>query len=871
MSHAPGVSARAAPEPAAYSTVPLSSLLAAATPRGRGRLLVWGLLYLVLGVAIVTASAWNVYQTPRLAIVAGVGTALGIGVVLAVRALKWRGWTVPVLVAVGYLLLVVPVAIPDALRSPIEVVRGVRDGLVGIVVGWKQLLTLSLPLGDYQAVLVPFFVLIVAGTALAAHLIAREGAGTAAVAGVVIAMSCFGIVFGTSSTGPAFLLGGFAIPAPRELLLSVVLVLLSVVWLVGRARLRRAAALRSAQAASVRQGVETIALRVRRQVAAVLLVVIALGAGIAIAPVAQTLAPRQALRDDVDPLLIVRQQPSPLSAYRASFTDAGLGAELFTVSGATGVDRIRIATLDSYDGDEFRVSTSSADGGDDGVRYVRLPGGVVGSGPEVTISIGAGYTGIWLPVPDGVTAAPKFAGSRAAALADGFYQDAASGSAIQVAVSGGGASAEGSAGTGYGLLDGDSYSVVAGTLETPENFATEQGTEARISADDYPQLAEWVERQAVPRTGAGLAELVERLRQRGYLSHSLTDADGAADWVAELESRAPYEFLSSRAGHSAARLEAIFADLNDQEQRAGEDADPDALVAAVGDDEQFAAASALLARYLGFDSRVVVGVRLGADASNPEDAGIPNCVDVCTGANLTAWVEVGSPTGGWTALDVTPQFEVAPISITDGEKLPENPTTPDQPDVDPLDPPQAQRDDSEAPNTEPPAAPGWFEALLPALRVVGTAALAGLLLVLPVLVLAIAKIVRRRSRRDDTVPEVSLVGAWTELVAGYVDLGYDVPERVSRTAIADAVARPRARALATAVDRAVFSEHSPAAEASEAGWQLVDDERRELAAQTPLRRRVLAAIAPASLLRDLGATRATLERRLPFLRKALRP
>ncbi len=244
---------------------------------------------------------------------------------------------------------------------------------------------------------------------------------------------------------------------------------------------------------------------------------------------------------------------------------------------------------------------------------------------------------------------------------------------------------------------------------------------------------------------------------------------------------------------------------------------------------------------------------------------------MCTGANLTAWVEVGSPTGGWTALDATPQFQVAPISITDGEKLPENPTTPDQPDVEPLDPPQAQRDDSEAPDPEAAEAPGWFEALLPVLRVVGTVALAALLVLLPLLVLAIAKLVRRRSRRDDALPEVSLVGAWTELVAGYVDLGYDVPEHVSRTAVADAVARPRALALATVVDRAVFSEHAPAPEAGYAGWQLVDDERRELAAQTPLRRRLLAAVAPASLLRDLGATRATLERRLPFLRKALRP
>jgi hypothetical protein len=850
--------------------LPVPARRAASAPRGGRALLVWGLLYLVAGVAIATASAWAVYQTPRLVIVAAVGTALGAGAVLLVRALRWRGWTIPAVIAVGYLVLVVPVAIPGALTSPVEALRGVRDGVVGIVVGWKQLLTLSLPLGDYQAVLVPYFVLVVAGTALATSLISRERAGTGAAAGVVVALACFGIVFGSSSASPGLPMGGVVIPAPREVLLGLLVVVLSVLWLVGRGRLRRAAALRSvqAQSSSVRQGAETFALRLRRQIAGILLVAIALAAGIALAPVAQSIAPRQALRDQVDPLLIVRQQPSPLADYRASFTDAGLDAELFTVTGATGVDRLRLATLDGYEGDEFRVST-----GPDGVRFVRLPGGSADGGPEVRITIGDGYRGIWLPLPDGLAVAPAFGGARAAELADSFYLDAGSGSAIDVAPVGQ-ADANTAGADAHGLVAGDSYAVVAGSREEPAAFASEPGTESRISADDYPQLAEWVERQEVARTGAGLAELVDRLRERGYLSHSLTDSEGSTDWIAELETRGPYVFLGSRAGHSAARVEELFADLNDQEQRAGADAAPDDLVAAVGDDEQFAAAGALLARYLGFESRVVVGVRLADDAAASGGAatvGIPACIEVCTGAHLTAWVEVGSPTGGWSTLDVTPQFEVAPVTISDGEKLPENPTTPDQPAVEPLDAPQAQRDDSEAPNTEPPGAPGWFESLLPVLRIAGTAGLALGLLLLPLIVLAIAKVVRRRSRRDDAIPEVSMVGAWSELVAGYVDLGYEVPERVSRTSIAEAVGRPRALELATVVDRAVFSEHDPEPMASRSAWQLVDDERRELAAQTPLRRRFLAAVAPASLLRELGATRATLERRLPFLRKAITP
>jgi hypothetical protein len=798
------------------------------------------LIYLLGGVALATASAWEIYRTPRLVLVALVGAALGIGVVLLARALRWPGWSIPVGVAVGYLLLVVPVAIPQALGSPVESLRGVRDGVVGVVLGWKQLLTLNLPLGEYQAVLVPFFVLIVVGSAVAAYLVTREGAGTGAAAGVVVALVCFGVLFGGSQT-QASSIAGLRLPAAREVVLGLLLVVLSLLWLVARSRLRRAAALRVAQAqsASVRQGRENVALRARRLVAAGLLLVVAVGAGLVAAPIAEGVAPRQALRDDVDPLLVVQRQPSPLSAYRSWFTDAGLRSELFTVSGAGTVDRIRLVTLDAYDGEEFRVS-----GGDAGVRYVRLPGGAA-TGAEVHVEIGDGYRGIWLPVPEGVTAPPEFSGGRAAALADGFYLDAASGSAIDIA----------STDSGYGLLAGDGYTVAAGPSSTPEGFAAASGTESRLSSDDYPQLAEWVEVQAVPRTGAGLAELIERLRARGYLSHSVTDGEGSNDWIAELNTRTDYAFLSSRAGHSTARIESLFTDLNDQQTRAGDEADADALVAAVGDDEQFAVAAALLARYLGFDSRVVVGARLATTDPRPA---VPVCAATCTGANMSVWMEARSATGDWAAFDVTPQYEVSPITITDGEKLPENPTVPDQLEIEPLDPPQAQRDDSDTPDEPPATTAGWWDAVLPILAGVGTGGLAALLLVLPVAVLAVAKILRRRSRRDAPHPEVSMVGAWAELVATYVDLGYAVPERVSRLMAARAVGRARALDLAAAVDRAVFAEHPADPAASAASWKLVDDERRELAASIPWGRRLRAAIVPASLLRDLGVTRLPL-------------
>src|SRR5690606_31874624 len=148
-----------------------------------------------------------------------------------------------------------------------------------------------------------------------------------------------------------------------------------------------------------------------------------------------------------------------------------------------------------------------------------------------------------------------------------------------------------------------------------------------------------------------LVELVDRLRARGYLSHALRSDDDAADWNAALQARADYEVTASRAGHSAPRIEEHFGPLVEQQRRAGDDAPEQLLIAGIGDDEQFATAAALLARYLGFESRVVVGVRLGDTGA---ELGVEPCAEVCTGANVTAWAEARAASGGWVVLDATP-------------------------------------------------------------------------------------------------------------------------------------------------------------------------------------------------------------------------
>ncbi|GAB3607804.1 transglutaminase-like domain-containing protein [Conyzicola nivalis] len=806
--------------------------------------LAWDLSYIVAGVAIATALAWPIYESPRVVLVGVVATVLGIGLVLLRARLKRPVWTLALAVVAGYLVVVVPLAIPSALGSPLRVLRGLGDGVVGVVVGWKQVLTLTLPLGEYQAVLVPFLVVILLGTVLATSFVVRGTRLAVAAVPVVMLMSVFGLVFGSSDTGQPLRVGAAVIPAPREVLLAILLVVVSLVWLVGRARMARARALRIVQASTsgVRQGSHSRWVAARRQALGVVLVVGAVLGGLAIAPAASGWVSREALREAIDPLLIVQKQASPLAGYRAWFEADNYDRTLFTVEGdTTGIDRVRIATLGDYDGEVFRAGGQDAD-----PLFTRLAGGGSGEGTPLTVTIGDGFAGVWVPVPGTIDAAPVFSGERAEDLTDAFYVSRGDAAAVDVAERTGG---------GNGLEVGDTYRVLA-QPDAEVELGPDRGGEPLVSENDYAEMADWVEAQEVPRTGDGLAELFSRLRDRGYLSHSLSEGETAAPWIADLQSSSGYAFQSSYAGHSVARIEQIFADLADQQRIAGASDDEALLVAAVGDDEQFATAAAVLARYLGFESRVVVGTRLASDDEAPS---VAPCADgVCTGANVTAWVEVRAADGAWATFDVSPQFAVTPIDVTEGEQLPENPTVPEQSRTDVLDPPPAQRDDSEGSTVDDEVASDWFAAILPVLLAVGTGLLAVFLLLLPLLFLFVIKGARRRRRRDEPVPEVRVVGAWDELVDTYLDHGFSVPAGATRKSVAEAVGRAPALALAATVDAAVFAEHPPTRGASDAAWTIVDDERSRLIESSTLRDRVRASVSLASFLRHV-TPRAVLE------------
>lgn len=796
-----------------------------------------GLTVLLVCVALGVVAAWPVYGDVRVVTVAVVGTAVGAGTAVIGAWARWRWWLTASVAVLAYAAVVVPTAIPSAMSGGQRFVQGIGEGLAGAVLGWRQLLTISIPAGQYQAVLVPFLVTVVVCTLVAAMLILSASRWTPLAVVPMLALPLFGAVFGSSAMGADRRWGPLTLPAPEHVALGATSLAVVAAWLVLRARLERAAAIRLARSntGTVRLGRAPVGATVRRQLTAVGLLVTALIAAVALAPAASSWGPREVPRDRVDPLLVMQGQPSPLAQYRDWFTSAHHGTALFTVDGNTDGDRLRLATLDAYDGNTFHVSGDQAP-----ARMTRQP---QVQADDITITIDVADLGVWVPLVDAGGGAPRFEGARAEQLADAYYASQELNTGIVVI-----ADAQQRV---AGLQQGDSYQVSAQSEVDTSGFGSAIGGDPLVGEEDHPALAAWVASQDVGRTGADLVELSERLRARGYLSHAAREDASSTEWVAALQSRASYEFHGSRPGHSAARIDELFQALLDQESRAGANAGAAALVAGVGDDEQFAAAVALLARYLGFESRVVVGVRLGAEDNG---LGVPACEQLCEGRHLTAWVETRALGGTWVPIDATPQFEVAPELIHEGQTPPQNPTDPQQIAAEVIDPPTLVAENTTSASQEPPEDPTWVDSYLPLILTIVALVIGAVLMVLPALVFPIAKRRRRRRRRLAPVPEVLLVGAWDELIDRYVDLGWDVPHSLTRAETADVLDRPAAASVATLVDSGVFAEHPPTREVSAAAWELLDAERDQVASESTRWQRFRAVFTPASFTRTLRST-----------------
>lgn len=795
-----------------------------ATPRR-----VAGALYTAACVVLAAAAAWPVYASGAFVLLVVVSTAAAASVVAVVSWRRWGGWALTAGLAIAFAVLSVPVAVPSRMTSLPDVLRGLGEAFAGVIVAWKDLVTVDLPVGTYRNLLVPALVVFLVGTALTLMFSIRAD-GRAPIAVITgMGMTGFGLFFGRAATSAPLLVGSIEVPAPAETAVGLGALLTAVLWLAWRTREERGRALARASgvAATVGRGASVAG---RRAALGAAMIVVAAVATVAVVPSAARDVDRLVLRSAAGPEREIAEAASPLAEYRALFSDARSDDVLFRVGG-DGVlpERVRIATLDTYDGEIFRAS------GDGGGGFVRLPSSRdAGEGRDVDADIEiVDLGGLWMPTA-GRLAEATFDGDRRALLADRFYYSAEAQAGVQIA--------EG------GLRAGDRYRLRAVEPSGADLASlSPPGDVSGLPGGD--NLRRWVQEHVAGSGGAALQGLVQLLRERGYLSHSLAlEGAPAPAWTADLPG---YQLQPSASGHSLARIDRMFERLLEREDdpRA---AASDNYVAAVGDDEQFSVATALIAHELGFPARVVVGARLRSS-----DSSLPTCeAGECRARDVSAWTEVQGADGRWTPVDVTPQWAQSPSLEVTQQQDPENVTEVRPDTVEEVVPPEpVQEDDAldDDRSTDDGLDLTWLWALL---RIGGIAVL-GLLVVLgPFLAVIVAKALRRRGRRLAPDPRDAIAGGWDEYVDAGVDSRHVVPRAPTRRETAAAFATPGGLRLADDADRAVFSAASVSADEAAAFWRIVHEERRALRSRQSRWQRLRAAVSLRSFLRFLAPRRS---------------
>ena len=796
--------------------------------------IVAGSLFFTAVVTISAVAAWPIYRDWSFLLLVGVCSLVAAAIAALAWSRHWDGWRVAGLVVIAFFVLGIPLAVPSRLGSPLEFLRGLADVGLGALFAWKDLVTVDLPVGTYRNLMVPALVVFLVGTCAGLLLSWRASRAAYGAVPVALAMVSFGLFFGRTTVSAPLVLGPVVISAPVETALGIAGLLASLLWLAWRSRDERMRSLRRAAASSgVRVSRRPSRADQRRTALGAAMLAVAVVAAAVIVPFAARGAERDVLRASVGPELAVSSAVSPLAQYRSLFGDARADDILFTVTSRGALpERVRLATLDSYDGEIYR---SGGAGALDQARFVRVPSTLdAGTGRPVDVEVAIDQLdGIWMPTI-GQLESVEFSGDRAASLADRFYYRADAGAGVQTA--------------GGGLNAGDAYRLAAiepatrdlATIEAPGGLG--DGTAAPDS------LRTWVDEHASGSGGAALAGLVMLLRDRGYLSHALDVGEETPLWMRSLPD---YTFQPSASGHSLARIDAMFGRLLERET------DPRAAasenyVAAVGDDEQFATAVALIARELGFPSRVVVGARLTS-----ADSELRTCeAGVCRAQDLAAWTEVQSAAGEWIPVEVTPQYAQSPSLEVTEQRNPENVTEVRPDPVEDVVPPDPLQEDNGADDGTEDAAGLDLAWLWPIMRIGGIALLALLLLVGPFALIAGAKASRRRSRRTQGAPAAQIAGGWDEYVDAAVDSGRDASPTLTRSELAGVFASPAGESLAADADRAVFSEAPTSAADAAAFWRIVDEERHTMVRERGFWRGVVATVSLRSFVRHLAPSGA---------------
>lgn len=494
------------------------------------------------------------------------------------------------------------------------------------------------------------------------------------------------------------------------------------------------------------------------------------------------------LRGRLGELPDVTELDSPLRNFRA-YTKQEEGALdnlndklLLRVAGAPPGSRLRLLALDRYDGRSW-VADNNTMVGSSVDRFLRMDTTVENhtSGRTIRVQVGVqkAYRSAWVPTMGSLTSL-RFLYTDAEPRRNELRYNLATSTAV----------------IPLGLKSGNDYEFTA--------ILPDDRLDRTMRPWPVPVLAVFGTRYADPLIKPVLASQAPPMRKVYALAKYLRDNGRYSDGFGPAGEQ-------YRAGHDADRL---FRDFLLSRR-------------IVGDDEQYAAAMAVLANRVGVSARVVVG------------AVVPRNGNV-RGSDVQAWVEVRVADGSWRTLPTAefmnhrpPQRTMPPapvpnMPVVTADTAPQPPTAPE------IARKKQARDQAEAGRR------GALVRFLP-----------WIVPLILVTVVPLTKLVRRRLRRTRGRRSDRMAGAWAELVDHARDLGIPVRSHASRPAQARVLAL--AGSLPREGDEGVFAQEEPDEAVVVAYWEQVLRERRRLGGRQRLRHRLWAPFNPVTLVRRPGS------------------
>ena len=531
--------------------------------------------------------------------------------------------------------------------------------------------------------------------------------------------------------------------------------------------------------------------RLTRAVTATLVVVVAVSVAASITP-RTSAASGESVRGRAGELLSLDGLDSPLRRFR-SFTEQAEASQenvhrklLLTVTGAPRGSRVRMVTLDTYDGSEWRAENGTMAGTtDDSFQRMdtEVDNPTQGRDVRVQVSVGRAYSSAWVPTIGSLTSL-RFLFADADSRRSQLRYDLATSTAV----------------VPVGIERGNDYEFTATVPEDQLRRGMRPWTGPGLQVADLRRVDPLVRRVLASPAPAmrKVFVLARYLREEGRYSNG--------------SGRGESQYLP---GHGVNRLTDDF------------------LLAPrpVGDDEQYASAMALLANRVGVPARVVVGAVL------PRDGRV-------RGKDVHAWVELRVADGSWRTLDTATFMGDKPPRRRMLPALPPQiPTIAAAEPTEPVTRPEVQREQQERRQ-----ASDSRRSLV--LRLLPWLVLLLLVTAVPLAKLVRRRVRRTRGRGSDRMAAAwtDLVDHARDLGIA-VPLHASRPAQARSLALAGGGGGPLAEELPRAADDGVFAAAEPEREVVAAYWRQVGQERRRLAASQPLRRRAWAIFTPISLWR----------------------